>query len=299
MIDAIVTCWSEAMVSARGHQFPPVRACRRRPTRWHRSGQSVSPTWRTTCRGNRRREETMMDFNSSSSLLGSGHRLGRCRDAGCPCPPVRTPVPRRLASRRGCERALQFEYAKAPSTTDATSRADAAHLRARPCDGGLHGRGCGTRFRPAHPQGRRRAVRFLRWPMTACRGISTASSLVAPRALPIRRSGECVPGQQSLARAREKRSWPSPNPSTPRKVAIYQPISNCTSTRRFHGAQRRHDGDLHRTVPFDAALAQRMSDRAVKVIGDRGGRTAAARLPLDPLRMPDVRLARPLLEEKA
>ena len=86
------------------------------------------------------------------------------------------------------------------------------------------------------------------------------------RASPIRALGMQMPGQQVLARPGEK-GWPFPNRSTPRKWRSTKPISNCTSTRR---SSRRSTPTRWRStprlVPFDAALAQRMSDRAVKVI---------------------------------
>jgi hypothetical protein len=83
----------------------------------------------------------MMDFNSSSSISGQVTALV---DAGLQQARARQSERQYLgASRLGvaCERALQFEYAKAPIDHGRdVPGPDAAHLRAWPCHGGLHGR---------------------------------------------------------------------------------------------------------------------------------------------------------------
>jgi hypothetical protein len=208
----------------------------------------------------------MMDFNSSSSISG---QVTAWSTPGCSRPvPSQSERQYLGASRLGvaCERALQFEYAKAPSTTGATPRADAAHLRAWPRHGGLHGRvaaGCGVR--PAHPQGRRRAVRLLggrrspagphrrrhrRWP----EGF----------AYPALWECKCL-GNKSWRDWRRRAGVAKPVYAA--QVAIYQAYLELHEHPAIFTALNADTMEIYtELVPFDAALAQRMSDRAVKVI---------------------------------
>jgi hypothetical protein len=213
-------------------------------------------------------EEAMMDFNSSSSISGQVTALV---DAGMQQARARQSERQYLgASRLGvaCERALQFEYAKAPGRPRARHPGpDAAHLRARPCHGGLHGRvAAGRGFRPAHPQGRRRAVRLLggRWSPA---GPRRRRHRRRPRGLRLSRAlGEQVPGQQVLARAGEKGLAVS-KPVYAAQVAIYQAYLELHEHPAIFTALNADTMEIYtELVPFDAALAQRMSDRAVKVI---------------------------------
>ena len=99
VIDAIVTCYTEAMVAHHeASKFPPVRGMTPAPDPL---GHARSRIWRTTCPGKSRRGRSHDRLQLLIEHLGSGHRPGGHRAAAGSRPPVRAPVPRGLAPRRG------------------------------------------------------------------------------------------------------------------------------------------------------------------------------------------------------
>ena len=74
-------------------------------------------------------------------------------------------------------------------------------------------------------------------------------------------------GGQILAGAGEAATWRWPSPSTPAQVAIYQAYLELHEHPALFTALNADTMELYvERVPFDAALAQRLSDRAVRVI---------------------------------
>ena len=98
------------------------------------------------------------------------------------------------------------------------------------------------------------------------------------RASPIPRSGKQVPGQQVLARSGEKAAVAKPIYAA--QVAIYQAYLELHEHPAIFTALNADTMEIYtEAVPFDAALAQRMSDRAVKVITATEAGRASCRAP--------------------
>jgi hypothetical protein len=264
VIDAIVTCYTDAMVAHHeATKYPPVR------------GMPPTP------------DPTANPFADLEDDLPFGRPKGRSHDRlqllielsgqvtawstpGCSRPAPASPSASTSgASRLGvaCERALQFEYAKAP----VDHGRDIPGRMLRIFERGTSwrtawSRGCGTRVSTCAPARPTASSSASRWPMAACRGTSTASSSAAPRASPIPRSGKQVPGQQVLARSGEK-GLAVAKPVYAAQVAIYQAYLELHEHPAIFTALNADTMEIYtELVPFDAALAQRMSDRAVKVI---------------------------------
>ena len=114
-----------------------------------------------------------------------------------------------------------------------------------------------------------------RSPGGASRATSTASSNGGPGAL-----GLAVPGtlgmqdheRQVLAGHGQAWAWPSPSPSTPRRSPSTRPtwrpaIPGIAENPALFTAINKDSQEIwFELVPFDGGLAQRMSDRAVRVI---------------------------------
>ena len=301
VIDAIVTCWSDAMVAHHEASKLPARAgLPPTPDPWHPMPPIRSPIWRTTCLG--RTEGGSHDgLQFLIEHLGPGHRLV---DAGmqqaCARQSERQYLGARRASAWPASARCSSSTPRLRSTTGATPGPDAAHLRAWPRHGGLHGRvlrDAGFDLRTRKPDGEQFGFSGGRWSPAGPR--RRRDRRRARRVSPIPRSGRTSAWAKSGAIWRRKAS-PSPSRSTPRRWRSTRPISNCTSTRR---CSRRSTPTRWRSTPSSCPLTARcpahVGSGGQGHHGDRGRRTAAAaRLPRpDPLRMPDVRVARPLLED--
>ena len=116
VIDAIVTCYTEAMVEHHeATKFPPVRGIPPTPDPMASPFADLEDDLPGTSRG----EEAMMDFNSSKPVSG---QITALVDAGMQQPTSRAAAARDYLGHRvwgTCERALQFEYAKAPGRSRA------------------------------------------------------------------------------------------------------------------------------------------------------------------------------------
>jgi hypothetical protein len=173
------------------------------------------------------------------------------------------------ASRLGvaCERALQFEYAKAPIDHGRDTRPDAAHLRARPCHGGLHGRvaaGRGFDLRTRKADGEQFGFSVADGRL---QGHIDGVIVGGPEgfAYPALWENKCL-GNKSW-RELEKNRLAVAKPVYAAQVAIYQAYLELHEHPAIFTALNADTMEIYtEAVPFDAALAQRMSDRAVKVI---------------------------------
>jgi len=233
----------------------------------------------------------MMDFNSSSSIAGQVTALV---DAGLQQARARQSERQYLgASRLGvaCERALQFEYAKAPID---------------------HGRDTPGRMLRIFERGHVMEDCMVAWLREAGFDLRTRKPdgeqfgfSVADGRLQGHIDGVIVGGPEGFAypglwecKCLGNKSWSDlerkglaiSKPIYAAQVAIYQAYLELHEHPAIFTALNADTMEIYtELVPFDAALAQRMSDRAVKVISA----TEAG----DPLRMSDVCMARPLLED--
>jgi len=175
----------------------------------------------------------MLDFNSSSSLSG---RLTALVDLGMQR--TRATQPRRAylgASRLGasCERALQYEYADAPVDTgrEIGGRMLRIFERGHVIEDCMAGwlleagfelrtrRDDGEQFGFAAADGR-------------LQGHIDGVIVGGPEGFAYPALWECKALSHKSWNDLEKRAWPRPSPSMPRKWRSTKPISNCTSTRR-------------------------------------------------------------------
>lgn len=210
----------------------------------------------------------MIDFNSSSSISG---QITALVDAGLQQARARQPERQYLgASRLGvaCERALQFEYAKAPID----------HGRDTP------GRGLrifdrGHVMEDCMVEWLRDAGFDLR---TRDRGGEQFGFSVADGRLQGHADGVIVGGPEGFAypclwenkclggkswRELEKHRLAVAKPVYAAQVALYQAYLELTEHPALFTAVNADTMEIYaELVPFDAALAQRMSDRAVKII---------------------------------
>jgi hypothetical protein len=166
-----------------------------------------------------------------------------------------------------CERALQFEYAKAPVDhgRDTPGRMLRIFERGHVMEDCMVAwlRDAGFDLRTRKPMASSLASP---WQTAACRATSTASSSVALRALPIPRSGNASASATSPG-AIWRKGLAVAKPVYAAQVAIYQAYLELHEHPAIFTALNADTMEIYtELVPFDAALAQRMSDRAVKVI---------------------------------
>jgi len=199
----------------------------------------------------------MMDFNSSSSIAGQVTALV---DAGLQQARARQSERQYLgASRLGvaCERALQFEYAKAPIDhgRDAPGRMlrifawlrDAGFdLRTRKADGEQFGFSVADGRLQGHVDG---------------------VIVAGPEGFAYPALWECKCLGNKSWNELEKKGLAISKPIYAAQVAIYQAYLELHEHPAIFTALNADTMEIYtELVPFDAALAQRMSDRAVKVI---------------------------------
>lgn len=210
----------------------------------------------------------MLDFNSTSSLSG---RLTALVDAGMQQARARQEVRRYLgASRLGvaCERALQYEYAQAPvdygreiegrmlriferghvieDNMVAWLRAAGFDLRTRDREGGQFGFSAADGRLQGHADG---------------------VIVGGPEgfAYPCLWENKCL-GAKSW-RELEKHRLAVAKPVYAAQIALYQAYLELHEQPALFTAVNADTMEIYaELVPFDAALAQRMSDRAVKII---------------------------------
>jgi len=209
-----------------------------------------------------------MDFNASSSLSG---RLSALIDAGMQQARARQSERQYLgASRLGvaCERALQFEYAKAPAD---------------------HGRDFPGRMLRIFERGHVMEDCMVAWLRDAGFDLRTRKAdgeqfgfSAAGEQLQGHIDGVIVGGPEGFAypclwenkclgnkswRELEKHRLAVAKPVYAAQVALYQAYLELTEHPALFTAINADTMEIYaELVPFDAALAQRMSDRAVKVI---------------------------------
>ncbi len=210
----------------------------------------------------------MIDFNSSASLSGRlqelvDQALQRERDA--------TPAREYLgASRLGaaCERQLQYEYAQAPVD---------------------HGKGFSGRLLRIFERGHRTEDMVIRWLRLAGFNLMTEDTTgrqfgfsVAGGRLRGHVDGVLVGGPDGFAfpalwenkclgakswREVEKRKLAAAKPIYAAQIALYQTYLELHQQPALFTAVNADTMEIYaELVPFDAALAQRMSDRAARVI---------------------------------
>lgn len=210
----------------------------------------------------------MIDFNSSSSISG---QITALVDAGMQ--QARARQPERLylgASRLGvaCERALQFEYAKAPVDhgRDIPGRMlrifERGHVMEDCMVGWLRDAGFDLRTRKADGEqfGFSAAGERLQ-------GHIDGVIVAGPEgfAYPCLWENKCL-GNKTW-REMEKHRLAVAKPVYAAQVALYQAYLELTEHPALFTAINADTMEIYaELVPFDAALAQRMSDQAVKVI---------------------------------
>ena len=210
----------------------------------------------------------MIDFNSSSSISGQVTALV---DAGMQQVRARQPERQYLgASRLGvaCERALQFEYAKAPVDhgRDTAGRMlrifERGHVMEDCMVAWLRDAGFDLRTRKADGEQFGFSVAEGR-----LQGHIDGDIVGGPEgfAYPALRECKCL-GNKSW-RELEKSGLAVAKPVYAAQVSIYQAYLELTEHPAIFTALNADTMEIYtELVPFDAALAQRMSDRAVKVI---------------------------------
>lgn len=210
----------------------------------------------------------MMDFNSSASLSGL---LTALIDTGMQR--ARAAQPRRTylgASRLGaeCERALQYEYAAAP--VDAGRDTDGRILRI--FERGHVMEDCVvTWLRAAGFDLRTRKANGDQFGFTALdgrlQGHVDGVIVAGPEGFAYPALWECkCLGNKSWSDL-EKKGLATSKPIYAAQVAIYQAYLELHEHPAIFTALNADTMEIYtELVPFDAALAQRMSDRAVKVI---------------------------------
>ncbi|GHU13515.1 hypothetical protein AGMMS50225_23660 [Betaproteobacteria bacterium] len=210
----------------------------------------------------------MIDFNASSSLSG---QLTALIDIGMQQARARQTERQYLgASRLGvaCERALQFEYAKAPVDhgRDTPGRMlrifERGHVMEDVMVAWLREAGFDLRTRKANGEQFGFSVANGR-----LRGHIDGVIVGGPEgfAYPALWENKCL-GQKSW-RELEKNRLAVAKPVYATQVAIYQAYLDLYAHPAIFTALNADTMEIYtEAVPFDAALAQRMSDRAVKVI---------------------------------
>ena len=210
----------------------------------------------------------MMDFNSSSSIAG---RVTALVDAGLQQARARQSERRYLgASRLGvaCERALQFEYAKAPIDhgRDTPGRMlrifERGHVMEDCMVAWLRDAGLDLRGRKADGEQFGFSVADGR-----LQGHVDGVFVGGPEGFAYPALWECkCLGNKSWSDL-EKKGLAISKPVYAAQVAIYQAYLELHEHPAIFTALNADTMEIYtELVPFDAALAQRMSDRAVKVI---------------------------------
>lgn len=210
----------------------------------------------------------MMDFNSSATL---SERLQALVDDALVTERDAAPPRQYLgASRLGvaCERALQYEYAKAPVD---------------------HGRGFSGRIMRIFERGHLMEDMMIRWLRAAGFVLRTEGKdgqqfgfAVAGGKMRGHCDGVLVGGPEGFAypalwenKALGNKSWTDlvkkglavSKPVYAAQVAVYQAYLGLHENPAIFTAVNADSMEIYtEAVPFDAALAQRMSDRAVKII---------------------------------
>ena len=210
----------------------------------------------------------MLDFNSSASLSG---RIGALLDQAIEAERDRTPAREYLgASRLGasCERQLQYEYAKAPVDS---------------------GKGFGGRMLRIFERGHRTEEMVIRWLRLAGFTLKTEDAnghqfgfSVASGRLRGHVDGVLIGGPEGFScpalfenkclgskswRELEKNRLAITKPVYAAQIAMYQAYLQLDEHPALFTAVNADTMEIYaELIPFDAALAQRMSDRAVKII---------------------------------
>ena len=214
----------------------------------------------------------MIDFNSTSSLSG---QLTALIDAGLLQTRTRQPVRQYLgASRLGlaCERALQYEYAKAPIDhgRDPKGRMlrifERGHVMEDCMVAWLRAAGFDLRTRKTLPDGDSEQIGFS-VADGRLQGHIDGVIVGGPEGFAYPALWECkCLGNKSWSDL-EKKGLAASKPIYAAQVAIYQAYLELHEHPAIFTALNADSMEIYsEAVPFDAALAQRMSDRAVKVI---------------------------------
>ncbi len=210
----------------------------------------------------------MMDFNSSSSL---SERVTALIDAGMQKARSRQPERQYLgASRLGasCERALQYEFAKAPVDygREISGRMlrifERGHVMEKCMVTWL--RGAGFELLTHKPNGEQFGFSVADGRL---QGHIDGVIIGGPEGFsyPALWENKCL-GQKSW-RELEKNRLAVAKPIYAAQVALYQAYLELHEHPALFTAINADTMEIHaELVPFDAALAQRMSDRAVKII---------------------------------
>ena len=221
----------------------------------------------------------VLDYNHRPTMAESVNGL---IDAGLEAGDRATPPRTYLGgSRLGhpCERALQFEYAQRAEGRGRRPRGpDAAHLRHRPCAGGLWqqlaARPPASISTPARATVRTAASSASPSPAGASAATSTASSPTA-RQLPglgYPALWECKTMNARSWRETAQKGVVLSKPVYAAQLAVYQAymegsVAGISANPALFTAINKDTAELHHElVPFDGALAQRMSDRAVRIL---------------------------------
>ena len=229
-------------------------------------------------------EEAVIDFNSTSSLSG---QITALVDAAMQRARARQSERQYLgASRLGvaCERALQFEYAKAPIDhgRDIPGRMlrifERGHHMEDCLVGWLRDAGFDLRTRKANGEQFGFSVADGR-----LQGHIDGVIVAGPEgfAYPALWESKCL-GNKSWSDL-QKKGLSTSKPVYAAQVAIYQAYLELHEHPALVTALNADTMEIYaEAVPFDAALAQRMSDRAVRVITATQGAELLPRAYLDP-----------------
>jgi hypothetical protein len=213
-------------------------------------------------------DKTMMDFNSASSISG---QLTALVDAGMQQARSRQEVRRYLgASRLGvsCERALQYEFAQAPVDCGREIQGrilrifERGHVNEECVVGWLRGAGFDLRTHKADGEQFGFSVADGR-----LQGHIDGVFVAGPKgfAYPALWETKCL-GAKSWRDLHKNRLAVS-KPVYAAQIAVYQAYLELFDHPAIFTAVNADTMEIYaELVPFDAALAQRMSDRAVRVI---------------------------------
>ena len=210
----------------------------------------------------------MMDFNSSSSISG---QISALIDVGLEMTRAKAQPRQYLgASRLGvsCERALQFEYAQAP--VDAERQTQGRMLRIFERGHVMEGcmvtwlRDAGFDLRTHKPNGEQFGFSAVDGRL---QGHIDGVILAGPEAFDYPALWECKCLSNKSWSDLEKKGLGASKPVYAAQVAIYQAYLQLHENPALFTAVNADNMEIYAEwVPFDAALAQRMSDRAIRVI---------------------------------
>jgi hypothetical protein len=210
----------------------------------------------------------MMDFNSTSSLSG---QISALIDAGMKDKQAQVPTRQYLgASRLGiaCERALQYEYAQAPVDMGRETQGrmlrifERGHIMEDCMVNWLRAAGFDVRVRQTNGEQFGFSVVDGR-----LQGHIDGVIVAGPDgfAYPALWENKCL-GNKSW-RELEKKQLAVAKPVYAAQVALYQAYLKLHEHPALFTALNADTMEIYtELVPFDASLAQRMSDRAVKII---------------------------------